>query len=101
MAMTLDEYVGYDGLGLAELVRLGDVDPRELASVSLAAIERVNPKLNAVVAVLHDLIEETLRQGPPTGPFTGVPFLAKDFLVFYAGIPTNAASRLFVGDVRD
>ncbi len=34
---------------------------------------------------------------PPTGPFAGVPFLAKDLLSQYAGHPTTAASRLLAG----
>ena len=99
--MNLEEYTSYDGLGLADLVRRRQIHPRELADAALAAIEAVNPTVNAVVAVLHSLIDQTVGQSPPDGPFVGVPFLAKDFLIFYAGIPTNAASRLFVGDVRN
>ena len=43
-----------DGLGLAELVRRGEVSPRELV---LAAIERIdarNPQLNAVIHKAQD-----------------------------------------------
>ena len=47
--MNLKEYASYDGLGLAELVRKRDVTPKELAATAAAAIEAVNPQVNAVV----------------------------------------------------
>ena len=46
--MNLAEYGSYDAVGLAELVRKKQVSPTELAKTALAAIDKVNPKLNAV-----------------------------------------------------
>ena len=40
--MKLSEYANFDGLGLAELVRRGEVSPRELKDAALAAIEQLN-----------------------------------------------------------
>ena len=37
----------------------------------------------------------------PEGPLTGVPFLLKDLVVSYAGVPTNCGSRLLEGFTRD
>jgi hypothetical protein len=47
--MKLDEYTRYDGLGLAGLVRSGQVSPSELAETAQSAIDAVNPTLNAVI----------------------------------------------------
>ena len=47
--MRLDEYARRDGLGLADLLRAGEVAPRELAELASAAIEALNPHLNAVI----------------------------------------------------
>ena len=47
--MSFAEYASYDGLGLAELVRKGEVSARELVDEAIARIERHDPKLNAVV----------------------------------------------------
>src|SRR5256885_17112688 len=47
--MKLEEYVRYDAVGLAELVRRREVSARELAETALAAIALVNPRINAVV----------------------------------------------------
>jgi amidase len=97
----LSEYSRYDGFGLAALVRRGEVTPRELADAAFAAIERLNPKINAVTMLLHDLVDQTLRGELPDGLFKGVPFLAKDLLISYAGIPTTSACRLFEGYTRN
>lgn len=90
--MTYDDYLAYDALGLAGLVRTGEVSAVELLEVALARLEAVNPRINAVV----HLMEEDARQAatdPVAGPFTGVPFLAKDLATMYAGHPTSAGSR--------
>ena len=47
--MAFAEYSEYDGLGLAELVRRGEVSAPELVEEAISRIERHNPVLNAVV----------------------------------------------------
>ena len=44
------EFARFDGLGLAELVRRGEVAPIELVEEAIARIEARNPALNAVVS---------------------------------------------------
>ena len=43
-----DEYVQFDGLGLADLVRRKAVSPAELVAASQAATAEVDPRINAV-----------------------------------------------------
>ena len=95
------EYAQYDGLGLAALVQQGEVSPNELVAAAFDAIERLNPDLNAVIHTMEDHAEAVLREGPADGPFHGVPFLAKDLMISYAGIPTGGACRLTDGFTRD
>jgi amidase len=67
-----------DATGQAEAVRRKDVSPRELVDEAIRRIERLNPRLNAVI---HEHFERARREadGPlPDGPFRGVPFLLKD-----------------------
>ena len=47
--MGFPEYSDYDGLGLAELVRRGEITPLELTEEAIARIEKHNERLNAVV----------------------------------------------------
>jgi amidase len=93
--MKLSEYMSYDALGLAELVRNGEVTPSELAELAFAAIEATNGRLNAVIDLYQAEVEQALAQGLPSGPLRGVPFLVKDLSLSYAGKPTTMGSRLF------
>ncbi len=91
--MTLDEYSRYDAVGLSELVRRREVSPSELAQTALAAIEAVNPKINAVV----ETFPERVASATGLGPLGGVPFVRKDILIQEEGGLTEFGSRLAVG----
>ena len=87
------EYDRYDGLGLAELVRQGQVKPVELCEEAIRRIEERNPRLNAVVTTLYDQAREAAAALPPGGAFAGVPFLLKDLHFAYAGAPSTDGCR--------
>jgi len=89
------EYDKYDGLGLAELVRKKDVSPEELCETAIEKIELLNPKLNAVVTPMYDLGKQSIKDKLPEGPFTGVPFLLKDLIGAYAGVPLTNGSKAY------
>lgn len=93
--MAFDDYVQYDGLGLAELVQRGEVTPLELVETAIARIEACNPKLNAVVTKLYDRARAAAQADLPDGPFKGVPFLMKDLLSTLEGVPTSMGNRLW------
>lgn len=93
--MGFVEYSSFDGLGLAALIRERKVSAQELVDESLARIERVNPRINAVVRVLADQAGAAASGVPPSGPFTGVPFLVKDLVCGYAGTPMASGCRAF------
>jgi amidase len=94
--LNIEEYTARDGLGLAALVASGDVTPHELMQTSLAAIERLNPKINAVCRTLSDGAT-AIKEGLPIGPFTGVPFLTKELIPHAKGVRCDAGSRLAEG----
>jgi amidase len=78
----MDEILDLDGVAQAELVRRGEVTSLELVDAAIGRIERVNPKINAVIIPLFDKARALARGGSlPEGPLTGVPFLRKDFYV--------------------
>ncbi|MGD0022334.1 MAG: amidase, partial [Smithellaceae bacterium] len=87
------EYEKYDGLGLAQLVQKKEVSPLELCEEAIIRIDRINPKINAVIYRMDNLAR-TAAKGPiPTGPFSGVPFLCKDLVSAIAGVPMNKGSK--------
>ena len=89
------EYDRYDGLGLAELVKKKKISPAELCEEAIRRIEALNPKLNAVIHPMFDIGRKTAKSALPGGPFRGVPFLLKDLIATYAGVPTQCGSRAF------
>jgi Asp-tRNA(Asn)/Glu-tRNA(Gln) amidotransferase A subunit family amidase len=95
------DYLKYDGLGLADLVRRKEVKPEELLEAAISRIEAINPKLNAVVTKMYDEARKTIAEGLPDGPFTGVPFLAKDLGATYAGVRNTAGCRIFADYIPD
>ena len=92
--MPFADYGRYDALGLAELVRTGQVSAGELLDEALARTAAVNPKINAVIHLMEGRAREAIAAGLPEGPFRGVPFLIKDLLAAFAGEPLRCGSRL-------
>jgi amidase len=90
---SFKEYDQYDGLGLAELVKKKEVSAAEMCEEAITRIERVNPALNAVITPMYDLARQAVNEGLPDGPFWGVPFLLKDLLGDFAGVPQTMGSR--------
>ncbi|MFP4003891.1 MAG: amidase [Alphaproteobacteria bacterium] len=96
--MPISDYSDYDALGLAGLVKRGEVSAAELAEEAIARIEKHNGALNAVIFTAFDEARE--RAGKvPDGAFKGVPFLLKDILGDMAGWPTTQGSA-FMRDYR-
>ncbi|MQY02808.1 amidase [Actinomadura macrotermitis] len=90
--MEYHEYRRFDAVGLAGLVARGEVSPAELLEAAIARAERVNGRLNAIVRPMYDIARERAA-GPLPGPLAGVPFLIKDLMQDYAGLPTGSGSR--------
>ena len=86
-------YDKFDGLGLAELVRNREIGAEELCEEAIERVARVNPKLNAVVTPMYEVARETARGELPEGPFSGVPFLLKDLLAAFAGVPLTCGCK--------
>jgi amidase len=89
------EYGRHDALGLAALVRNGQVSALELLDEALARTVAVNPQINAVIHVMEARARAAIDAGLPEGPFRGVPFLLKDLMTACAGEPMRCGSRLF------
>jgi amidase len=89
------EYERYDALGLAELVKRGEVSADELLEAAISRVESRNPAVNAVVMRLYDYARTAIAAGLPDGPFRGVPFLMKDLTSPVQGVRMTRGSRFF------
>jgi amidase len=90
--MQLSDYLKCDATKLAQCVAAGEVSSQELLGCALEQSARVNPKTNAICRLMEEEARKQLTQRPK-GAFAGVPFLIKDAIQDYAGIPTSSASK--------
>src|SRR5580692_9298146 len=94
--MRPDEYAAMDALAIAAAVRSGQVSALEVTDAAIAAIEAMNPGLNALVLKDFDRARDRARQVQRSLPLAGVPFLIKDADIHVAEWPTTYSSRFFV-----
>lgn len=103
------DWMKLDALGHAAAVARGDVRASELVEQAIAHIERLNPRLNAVVSTCFDqaldeakTIDTQLAKSAPTDQdvpsFLGVPFLIKD-LTYVKGLPATLGSRFLKDNI--
>src|SRR6186997_603486 len=92
---------------LAQLIRAKELSAREVMEAHLAQIERVNPKVNAIVTLLPEqalaqarAADEALARGETTGLLHGLPIAHKD-LVNTKGIRTTSGSPIFKDFIPD
>jgi amidase len=90
---------------LMDLLRRRQLSARELMAAHLAQIERVNPRVNAIVSklddeqalALADAADRALSAGETTGPLHGLPIAFKD-LDDAVGFPTTYGSPIHRDD---
>jgi len=88
------EIAALDATAQAELVRRREVAPHELVEGAIERLERLDPKINAVVhRALDEARARVRRPEMPDGPFRGVPFLLKDLGGAQAGQPYGGGMR--------
>ncbi len=98
--MRPEEYLRHDAIGLADLVRSGQVTAKEVLAAAKARMV-TRKDLNAVVLDLFDRAEAQITHGVVNGPLAGVPFMLKDLGQNYSGTVTSAGSHLFADSVAD
>lgn len=96
-----EELALLDACAQAELIRKKELQPLELVNGAIERIERLNPQLNAVVFPMFDLARTAAQGKCPDGPFRGVPFLLKDLMAAYSGVPMTLGASLLRNFVPD
>jgi len=92
---------------LARRIRAGELSAREVMEAHLAQIDRINPKVNAIVTLLPEqameqaaAADEALARGEEVGPLHGLPIAYKD-LTPTQGIRTTFGSPIYADFVPD
>ncbi|HWH17735.1 MAG TPA: amidase [Allosphingosinicella sp.] len=72
------------------------------ARAAIARIERLNPRLNAVIAVDPTAIDQARAlDAAPRGPLYGMPILVKDNIETLGPLPTTAGSMALINNVTN
>lgn len=89
--MKQSEYLRYDAVALADLIRRGEVSSREVCEAAIERATRVNGRLNAIC---YPQFSAALDQPhPDSATFSGVPLLLKDLAQEQEGHPCTYGSR--------
>jgi len=92
--MNVAEYVSFDGVGLAELIKRRKVSRQEVAEAAIRVIDDRNPYLNAVTRTnFGTATAGSYADGQDS--LNGVPFLLKDANLYSADMPTTFGSVYF------
>jgi Asp-tRNA(Asn)/Glu-tRNA(Gln) amidotransferase A subunit family amidase len=99
--MTLEKgNIESQSLGkLAELIRTRAISPVDLVDLYLRRVEKLNPRLNAIVTLAPDALEcareaeAAVTRGDSLGPLHGVPVTVKD-TIETAGLRTTSGSAM-------
>ena len=84
-----------DAMELAKRIRSGEATAESVLEDSIARINAIDPRINAVIHPLFEKARREVASGTiPDGPFHGVPLLVKDLLCATAGDPYHAGMRL-------
>jgi amidase len=94
----MNEILNRDAVDLAAMIARREISAAELMEATLARIDEVNPKLNAIVAQIDfDAAMDLARaadRGPVKGPMHGLPLAIKD-LADAKGLPTSMGSPVY------
>ena len=97
--MQNQEYVKLDGLGLAALLRAGEVTPKELMECAIRLARELAPTLNALSYEQYEASLALAREWSQRGTFRGIPFLLKDSGLASTRLASSLGSALF-NDMR-
>ncbi len=93
--MRIEEYAAMDAVAIAAAVQSGQVSALEVTDAAIAAIEMLNPRLNALVLTDFERARDDARRVRRNLPLAGVPLLIKDADIQVERWPTTFSSRFF------
>ena len=105
--MTDSEIVNLTIAELAPKIEAREISPVEITEAALAQADRLQPKLNSFITILHEEarsrakeLESALMRGEYKGPLHGIPIGIKDNLAT-AGIRTTVGSKVLAEHVPE
>ncbi|HZE69760.1 MAG TPA: amidase [Pyrinomonadaceae bacterium] len=95
----MDELTFQSATALCDMMRRREVSPVDVLQAHLRRIEKINPRLNAIVTIAPDAVskakeaEAAIIQGKAIGELTGLPITIKDTIETAGLRSTSGSSR--------
>lgn len=70
LVMNWDEWSNLDAIGLADLVRKGQITPQEVAQQVSSGAEALNPEVNAIIEIFDDAVNDPIKDGTNLDAFS-------------------------------
>lgn len=94
----LDEFVDFDALGMAELIKRGEISAREAVEITIRRIEALEPIVNAITTRSYDRAFEKAGTISKDTTFAGMPILIKD-MIDVGGVRRTDGSRMNLANI--
>lgn len=95
---TLDEFIDYDALGMAALIKTRQISAREAVEITIRRIEAMEPIINVMNTRSYERAYDRAETIAADTTFAGVPILIKD-MIDVGGVRRTDGSRMLMTNI--
>ncbi len=95
---AVDEFIDQDALGMAELIKSGEISAREAVEITIRRIEAMEPIVNAITTRTYERAFEKAETISKDTTFAGMPILIKD-MIDVGGVRRTDGSRMMLSNI--
>jgi amidase len=93
-----DEFVDYDAIGMADLIKSGEITAREAVEITIRRIEAMEPIINVINTRTYERAYDRAETIAKDTTFAGVPILIKD-MIDVGGVRRSDGSRMMLTNI--
>ncbi|MBX2830083.1 MAG: hypothetical protein KTR23_02710 [Rhodospirillales bacterium] len=95
---TADEFIDYDALGMADLIKKGEISAREAVELTIRRIEAMEPLVNAITTRTFERALAKAETISTNTTFAGMPVMIKD-MIDVGGVRRTDGSRMMLANI--
>lgn len=99
--VRLPEYDDMDAIDIAQAIANKELSVDDVVDAAIERMDKRNGHINAVVTPMISRWKDDFKQAPQDSVLYGVPFLLKDLVAAYEGVPFSCGSRVLVDYIPD
>ncbi|GLQ30501.1 amidase [Litoribrevibacter albus] len=99
--VRLPEYDDMDAVDIAHQISTKALSVKEVVEAAIDRIEVRNPQINSIVTSMVERWPSDFAKTASDSPLYGVPFLLKDLVAAFEGVPFSCGSRVLADYIPD